>query len=243
MSLVNSLGVAGAQRLPMALLIFYFIVVMSSVGNFVFYVRFKRAVYGDVMVNVYLVFTIMGAVAYFLVSGVSWLSAAKYTVQHEERVRKLGIGAFAMAVFHDVPLFTVEWVLTLCCGFHRNWFFTLVFVLQCIAFAASFLCVWLLYAYVGASYLQYAFGWPTEDQATLHAAKRRAIAEASAIKAHFTTEWHEPGTEIMSPAERPMRRDDSPRHVTPTRRTMPAPTSNTVTRSRVDIDGAVNPVV
>uniref|UniRef100_A0A7S1QWJ1 Uncharacterized protein n=1 Tax=Neobodo designis TaxID=312471 RepID=A0A7S1QWJ1_NEODS len=242
----------GARRVPISLLVFYFFVVVLTIGNYSFNIRFEESVYGETMVMLYLVFTITGTIAYFFIAGVAWLWAGKYSSGSNDRVRKTAIGAFAMALAHDVPLFTIEWVLVQCCGFETNAFLATKFVFQCVAFAVSFIVSWLMYTYVGAEMLQYWYAWPTADQDTISAAKLRMQAEASKIKAHFTREWHDPGTEIMSPDERPAavgvqegedHSDSDARFRTPRGLqrivTALAPSCATVTRSRVDTDGRV----
>jgi hypothetical protein len=239
----QALGLNGARKLPTFLLAFYFLMVTLSAGNYTFYVRFQEDVFGTTMVNVYLAFTVLGAIAYFFVAGVAWLWAAKYTWEHEDRVLKVGVGAFAMAICHDVPLFTIEWVLVQCCGFERNTYFGFVFVCQCVAFACSFIACWLLYIYVAAERIQAMYNWPVEDQAATTAAKKRAMAEASAIKTHFTMDWHEPGTEVLGPDERDapaiMQAAQAADYATPPRKPF-AVRSSTVMRTRIDIDGGIS---
>ena len=261
-SLGYSLGLGGARRLPVTLLVLYFFVVVMSIGNYFFNLRFEEAVYGETMLLLYMIFTITGCIAYFFIAGVAWLWAAKYAAGATDRVRKIAIGTFAMALGHDVPLFTIELVFVQCCGFERNGFLAVKFVMQSIAFTVSFVVSWLMYTYVGAEVLQYWYSWPTEDQDTMNAAKLRSQAEASVIKAHFTREWHDPGTEVMSPGERPVvlgvdaccddddgddcnggiePRADAYRTPRGAQRISAAlaPSSTTVTRSRVDTDGRV----
>lgn len=243
-SVSHALGLEGARRLPLALMVVYFIACMVTLASYVGFVRFNRNVYGDVIVTCYLVFAILGTATYFLCSGVAWLWAAKYTTNHEDRVRRIAIGVFAMCLMHDIPIFTLAWVCVQCCGFTRNPFFAFAFVYQCMVTLIAFVCSWLLYAYSAAAWLQEVYMWPTEDATTIKQQVKAQRHQASAIKAHFTRSWHPAGTEDMSPAEsRRKRRSNSVSPPPPIQGNTPGamvPAANapsTVKRTTVGTDG------
>ena len=146
---------------PIVLMVLYFVGTMITIANYVAYVRYNEAVYGADLVRAYLAFTIVGVSMYALLSAVCWLWAAKYVTTSSERLQKLAMGMLAIFVFHDLPIFSMEWHMILCCGW-RNPFQGFCFVKQIMLFILSFSFGWLMYAYIAAGWLNAAYGDPSE---------------------------------------------------------------------------------
>lgn len=142
---------------PLVLMAFYFIGTSLTVANYVGYVRFNEDVYGTAFKRGYLVFTVLGMIAYYLICGPAWLWAAKYSTVYKDRVHRTAIGMFAIFLLHDMPLFVMEWHAILCCGW-RNDLQGFVFIIQFMEWIISFCFGWLGYAYVMSGFLQRACG-------------------------------------------------------------------------------------
>src|SRR4051812_45442708 len=104
---------------PMVLIIIYFFGTMLTIANYVAYIRYNEAIYGGDLLRTYLAFTILGTIVYAGVSAVMWMWAAKYVTTPHQRIQKMAIGMFAIFLFHDLPIFSMEWSNILCCGW-RN---------------------------------------------------------------------------------------------------------------------------
>lgn len=150
---------------PVVLIVLYFIGTMITIANYVAYVRYNAAVYGEDLLRTYLAFTIIGTAAFALVSAVSWLWAAKYVSTPSQRLQKTAIGLFAIFLFHDLPIFSMEWHMILCCGW-RNPFQGFCFVKQIMLFLLSFTFGWLSYAYVASGYMNKLYGDPVPELKT-----------------------------------------------------------------------------
>ena len=142
----------GIVLLPLVLLVFYFIGCMLTIANYVAFVRYNGALYGVDLLRAYLAFAIIGTISYALFSGVAWLWAHKYCQTDRDRIQKIAVGVIIIFLFHDLPIFIMEWHMILSHGW-RNPFQGFVYVCQWISFLLSFILSWLGYTYVASGYL------------------------------------------------------------------------------------------
>lgn len=138
---------------PLACLIYHFILVIITLVNYVVFVRYQTM--DPMLRQAYLAFSIIGIVAYGACSAPLFVYAYKYGRTWSLRLGRLLIGIAVMFLLSSLPMLIIELVLLL--SFDGNFRYPLdgiCFILHLLAAGAGGCTSWFAYLRAAARYLQ-----------------------------------------------------------------------------------------
>eukprot|EP00760_Papus_ankaliazontas_P020747 PhM_4_TR18494/c0_g1_i2/m.44939 len=148
--------IAQDSKVPVVLIAYYLFDLILSLANYLHYYRHEEATYGLDFVKGYLAFVVLGLLFFGAVASVLWVWAARYSVSHKDRRRRLMWGVFVVYLSNVLPLWIMEYHAFLCCNV-GNEFQRFCFAMKTITWLLTSTLVWLSWAWRAARWLEMNF--------------------------------------------------------------------------------------